>query len=574
MFRARRSRGTNPTWLGLRKRLGFRGVIVAGRFALNSLFGAFAGASITLASFLSGVVVARTLGVSGVGAVAYAVWLALVIAPILDLGTSSAVARYVPEMRARSEGILAERLSGHLARVLAVSVLIATALFTLLAVLPHFTSANIPRFIADLLRPDELSGRPGDASAYWGLVALYVAAQVFATYVYGYMRGRQHFGSIFWLAGLSLVIQLAGVAVGSTVWGVAGAIAGYAVGQILPAVVAFRLMARTGPIDHALLSRVRHYGRYAWAANIANVFVWSRIEIFFLQRYAGSHDVGIFAAALALSNLATQGPILLTTGVLPLLAEQRGRGDHQAMQTANETGTRMLAALVFPACFGTAAIMPVLVPLIYGPSFVEAIPAATVLVSAAAFSAITVVGTNLVYAMDRGDFAFFSAAVGAVLAALSGLVLVPQFGLMGAVISRVTIQALMIVVGVWFIVSRLKCPVPFASLSRLLCAAVISAAVARVLVVWFAHPLILIVSIPAAAAAYVVALRGLAALPASDLVLLNRLSGMLPPPVARLAEQFLNFVGGSVVLQRSTGSGRLSVRKSIPYRVNQEENSR
>jgi O-antigen/teichoic acid export membrane protein len=545
---------------------------MAGRFAFNSLFGALAGASITLASFLSGVVVARTLGVDGAGAVAYAVSLALIIAPLLDLGASPAVGRYVPEMRARSEDILAERLAGHLARVLAVSVLIATALVMMLIVLLHLPSHYLPLFIVDLLRTDETAVRTDYTDAYWSLVGLYVATQVFSTYVYCYLRGRQCFGNVFRLAGLSLVVQIAGVAAGGFIWGVSGAIAGYVAGQILPAVGAFRLMARTGPLEDALLSRVRHYARYAWAANIASVFVWSRVEIFFLQRYAGSHDVGIFAAALALSNLATQGPVLLTTGVLPLLAEQRGRGDHQAMQAANETGTRLLAALVFPACFGTAAIMPVLVPLIYGSSFMGTIVAATILVSAAAFSAITAVGSNLVYAMERSDFVFVCSTIGAVLAILSGFVLVPQFGLMGAVVSRIVIQTLMVAIGTWFVITRLKYSMPIASLCRLLCAAVISAGIARFMIAWFTHPLILMVAIPTAAAAYVVALRGLGGLSASDLVLLGHLSDALPAPAARVINGLLNFVAGPVML-RPAGQ-RTSMRNNTLCRWSHKEKSK
>jgi O-antigen/teichoic acid export membrane protein len=521
-------------------------VYVAGRFALNSLFGALAGAFLTLAGFISGVIAAHTLGVSGSGAVAYKVWLALVVASILDLGASWAVGRYVPEMRARGEDSAAERLSGYLARVLTASVTGAMALFVAIVLWPHLKLPGLPRFAAGLLQANETPGAC-NADALWALLALYVAVQVFGTYAYAYLRGRQRFREAFRLAGLSFVLQTAGVAGGSMTWGVCGAIAGYIAGQILPAISAVGLVARAGPLDDALSSRVRYYAGYAWAANVANIFVWSRLEIFFLERYAGIHDVGIFAAALTLSSLATQGPILLTAGVLTLLSEKRGRSDHEGMQAAMETGTRLLAALILPACLGTAAIMPVLVPLIYGPAFVEAIPAAIVLVCAASVSAIAVVSTNLVHAMERSDFVFFSGAIGAVLAVLSSLVLVPQFGLMGAVLSRVATQTLIIAAGLWFIITRLKYPMPFANLSRLLGAAAISAGIAWLLVAWFAHPLILIVAVPAALTAYVIALRGLSALPVSDLILLHRLSRALPTPAAQLGQQLLNFIGGSII---------------------------
>jgi O-antigen/teichoic acid export membrane protein len=173
-------------------------------------------------------------------------------------------------------------------------------------------------------------------------------------------------------------------------------------------------------------------------------------------------------------------------------------------------------------------------------------------VCAASLSAITVISTNLVYAMERSDFVFFTAAAGAVLAVIFGLVLVPEFGVMGAALSRVATQTLMVAAGLWFIITRLKYSIAFANLSRLLGAAAISSGITWLLVAWFAHPVILLVAVPTSVAVYVIALRVLAALPVSDLIVLNRLTSTLPTPAARLVQQLLNFIGGSMTLPRAT----------------------
>jgi O-antigen/teichoic acid export membrane protein len=512
---------------------------VSRRFAHNSILGALAGSSITLGSFLSGVIVARALGVEGSGAVAYAVWLVLMIAPVIDIGMPSAAVRYVSEIRGRGRNDDAERLSGHLVRVLAVPVIIAICVIIAIAFLSGRSQhAWLPR--------------AGDPAGFFGfeaagmLIAFYVAAQVFASYNYAYLRGVQDFDTVARFAAGSLALQLVCVAAGSTYFGIAGAVAGYMAGQILPAVATLRLLRRSGPLDRELQERVGRYSRYAWAANVANAFVWSRLEVFFLERYWGNEAVAMFTVGLALTALAAQGPMLLTTGLLSFLSEKHGRSEIEAMKEAFATSTRILAALAFPACLGMAAIMPVLLPLIYGKAFAPAVPAAILLACAAAISVTSIVATNLVQAVERSEFIFFSSVFGALLAVLAGFLLVPSFGVMGAAVSRTAIQATIVAVGLWFVARHLGYPPPLASLGRLLLAALIAASSAVVCVVAIDHPFSILIAIPTAMGIYITALRMTRALPASDLVHLAKLARALPTPLVDVACRILNFVGGSM----------------------------
>ena len=73
------------------------------QFARKSLWSAIASAFVTLSSFLSSIIAARILGVSGSGEVAYVIWLMSVGSVIIDLGLSAIVARYVPEMHGRGQ---------------------------------------------------------------------------------------------------------------------------------------------------------------------------------------------------------------------------------------------------------------------------------------------------------------------------------------------------------------------------------------------------------------------------------------------------------------------------------------
>lgn len=496
-------------------------------FARRSFLGAIAGSSLTLGSFISGVAVARLLGVEAMGTVGFLVWIALMAAPFVDFGMAPAVARYAAELRGRGEADEARRLSGRLARALIIPVVIALAAVLVIAfagdTVAQVSDARLPHFV-------------------WLLLAALIGLQVFAQFAYSTMRGEQAFGRMASVSAVSLLLQVLCVGAGGWIFGISGALGGYVAGQIVPAVFAFRLMARRGSVAPELVRRVRRFALFAWAAGVASAFVWSRIEIFFLERYWGVEAVGLFTVALALTSLATQAPQLLTGAFLPLLSEQYGRSDIDAMRNACRTGTRLLAALAFPACLGMAAITPALLPLIYGHDFAGAIPATMILAAAAALSVTTVPATHMVMAAERSDFIFFSSIIGAICAVMAGFLLVPAFGLIGAALARAGIQLLMVGIGTWFVWRRLGFEPPVGSLARVFFAATVTAAVAFAAVQVIGGPISLVVALPLAATVYLPALRLFRALPESDRVVLSTVVGGLPHPVAGFGRAIVGVV--------------------------------
>lgn len=504
------------------------------QFARKSVLSGMAGAFVILSNFLSSIVTARILGLSGTGEVAYIVWLLSISAIVVDLGFASVVARYVPEMRGRGEYRQADQLAGYLVCVL-IAFMLALCVLTLvyLHLQPYFGFGITTTF---------------GSTSLLILMAIFVCAGALGLFAQYYLRGLQDFGKLARICGAQLAIQVLCVALGSLFFGVEGAVGGYVAGLIIPAVYALCLVPHAAPVETALWLRVRRYAVYAWAANIANAFVWARIEVFFLQLYWDNKAVGLFTVALTLTNLAAQGPTLLTTAVLSVLAEKRGKNDTESIRRIFCTGTRMVAVLVFPACFGAAAVMPILIPLIFGPSFAPAIPAAVLLVCVSGLAVSTVIVTNLINVLERNDFLFSNSLFGAVCAVVMGFILVPRLGLMGAAAARAMIQLLMIASGCWFVTRRLGFAFPLNTLGRVLAASTASATTAALCVFVSRSPACLLVAIPAAGAVYLLALRAFNALPVSDLALLIAVSRSLPKPLDVIAQRIVGFVDSSSTL--------------------------
>ncbi|HEU5275089.1 MAG TPA: lipopolysaccharide biosynthesis protein [Xanthobacteraceae bacterium] len=505
------------------------------RFVRNSMYGALAGGSLALGNLISAIIVARLLGASGMGAVSYAVWLVLSITPIIECGIPAAVGRYVPEMRGAGEAAAAEVLAARLMRALTlVAAVSATALLLVILLIRAAAPADgTAAQIANGLFGSVFYAQPV-------LLAGYAAVQVVGAFGYAYLRGRQQFDLAAHLAWIALALQLVGVGIGSLLYGAAGAVVGYAAGQLVPAVVVLVRLSRSGAPKGAIPARIRRYSAFAWAANIANTFVWARIEMFFLAYFWGDASVGLLAVTLSLANLATQPPLLMTSGVLTLLSEQSGRRDRAGIQTAYAGGTTMLAALVLPAAFCMAAITPVLLPMLYGQEFAPAVPAAAILVCVAGIGVANSMATNLVYALERSDFVFYTSAVGGVLAISAALVLVPRWGLMGAVVGRAAVQLAMVAAGVSFVWYRLGFHASIRSLTRIVIASSLSAAVAWLAIACVPAPLSLALALVGGGLTYLVLLVVLQAFSRDELDLMAHVVRTLPPSIGGAAARILS----------------------------------
>lgn len=497
----------------------------ARRFGRNSAFGSLAGVLTALSSVLASVIIAHVLGVERTGVVAFAMWVAMVSAAVVDLGVQASLARYLPELTSAGRIDSVRALTAMLWRWLAGSSLVA---------LIGFASWTIGRWRNGAL--------PGPEAVLWGLVGLAAVLQALAGFTFGYLRGIQRFDRLALLTGIYLTCQIVGVAVGAVFYGAAGAVGGYCLGSAVPAALSFRHAIPARARCPELRARVRRYAIYAWAGALTGTIVWSRAELFFLERSTGSAAIGLFTVAVTLANLASQGPMLLTAGLLPYFAENFGKGASRELQEGYATATRVLAFMALPACFGMAALLPVLLPVVYGHDFASAVPAATVLVLAAGIAATASVGTTLVMAMDRSDFVFASGLISAALAITAGFTVIPAFGLMGAAWTRAVIQVAAVAMGGAFVFWRLRFALPLFDLTKLLIAAAICGGVARASLMLAGGAASLPVAIGAGMLSYAAAVRVLHALHPKDADRLRTLCGVFPSRIRGAAWQAIHLL--------------------------------
>lgn len=473
-------------------------------------------ASLTsIASFaVCNIVIARLLGPAGTGETAYALWLSTTAITLFALGMPQTITRFLAELEGAGRAGDAAQVGRWLVRRGYLGLL-----FGIAAVLGVEWSRG--------------TSRP-DAPTLALVAALFLTqgAGVLHTAV---LAGRQQFRTTSALNLVASVLQLSAIITGSVFAGLRGALAGYVAGALVLAVAGVRFAL--GPIQRpepAIWRRIRGYSFHVWAAMSVSLVLWSRTEVFFIERWWGRHEVAMFTIGLTVAQLATQGPLLLGSALVPHFAELYGAGDEARIASTYRALTRVIAFLVFPLCFVTAAASPILVPLLFGAAFAPAISNAAILIAVSAIGAVGSISSSLTQATERARFIAISGSLGAVVGLIAFSVAIPTWGAAGAAWTRAGLQIVLVAWGLWYVTTAIRARAPLRELFGIAVSAGVASAPAALVSLTKLGVPGLCAALPPTIALYLVGLRITRSIDRGDLVSLERIAKRLPAPAARI----------------------------------------
>jgi len=456
------------------------------------------------------VMIARMLGPDGVGRIAYIVWLIEIANVFSCFGLPTSLTRYLAELHGQRDEKQTSRFAQWVfLRYLVLSLIGSGVVGLLFFRSPQYAGAESVLPVLMLL------------FLAYGLQAINRAD----------LAGRQRFDLLARVNVVSSVALVIGVAVGASFYGVTGALFGYLAGALVPAVYSFTMLRAFSlgqKIDSELRRRVWKFSFNTWLAMLVTAFVWSRMEIFFIERYWDPHEVAMFTVALTFAMMVRQVATLFSGSFMAHFSQLLGGGNHDLVQLQYETATRLMAFVVIPMAFGGAAIMPVLVPLLFGAEFAPAVANAMVLTATSAL-AFSTIGSALVYAKERSGFIALGGFAGAIISVAAGFLIVSRFGAWGAVWSRLFVQSSMIALGTWFIVTQLHFSYPFGSLGRTALAGAFCALSAWSVIHFMPHPVTaLCLAVLGGAVVYVFSVKFLRVLGPEETRQLKRMTSRLP----------------------------------------------
>jgi len=501
------------------------------RLVRNATFGVIGSIATIAGNFVSGLFIARVLGVERTGLVAFAIWVSTTGVTLASTGLPFTLSRFLPELSASDQEEEAQRLGSYLLKP-----------YLLISAIPALGMVGYAIWLWSVPTSPMPGAQSLSSPLIWVLAAACCATQSAADFARGYLRGLQRFDRVASYTIIGSICQPVVILVAGYALGVSGALLGYVVGNLIPAALLLSVGRGRGPIAPELKKRVLRYAAYRWAAEIMAAFAWARLEVVFLEMYTGTASVGLFTVGLTIANMAIQGPLMLTWGLIPHFSERVGRKEFERLGDEFATGTRMMSFMVLPSCIGLAAIMPCFLPLLYGTEYDGAIASTTVLVCGAGLAATAQVSWNILWAMERTDVELYFGAAGALVAVAGGVFLVPAFGPLGAAYSRAFTQVAVGTLASWFVIKRLHFALPIGYMVRLLLASLACGGVAKLVILYVAGLQGLLLAIAAAAITYVVAVRCLSALPPGDVDKFRSVAHRLPRPLSRRAEWILGLL--------------------------------
>ncbi len=395
----------------------------------NSLF-SIAG---TLVSLLSGLVatafVARLLGPEGSGTVALIIWIAMTAVAVAGFGGPQIILKYSASGLDGRPADLTSRVLMTVTPIAAVACLIVVAV----AFLP----------LPDIETPVMLAGL--------FLFAVYFLF-VFSTAA---ANGRGRFAETSLTTTIGCLFQLPLVIVGGILAGPAGALLGMAARYIPQAGLLSRYVAMPKPeTRHLVTQPMWTYGRRLWLTETIDLLAMSRAELLVLGLFWSVTETGYFAVAIALFGFLGQFALQLSAVFIVAFSasnRQSGSGEDQEQQL--DASVFALSLFMIPISLGGAAIVPYVVPLVFGEAFQPSVPAGILLMAAAGVSAISVVPWSFLAA--RGESRDLLASVTVCAAVSIGLMfaLIPLFGVLGAAVAR-TVSELFFLVLLWWLVPK------------------------------------------------------------------------------------------------------------------------
>jgi O-antigen/teichoic acid export membrane protein len=360
--------------------------------------------------FVAVLLLARGLGPTDRGQVAFITVTAMVTARCANLGLNEAVRVLAAQRPADRPALLGNLLLAVTVLAIAAALLVTGALAALPGVRP-----------------------PGIDGPQLVILGLATLATALVAAGYAYLQGCSRFGPYGliqatgpWLYAVLLAAAWAGPGLTAT-----RAAAIWVGAQALPAMVMVSACARgigIGAPRAALLRESIRFGVRAWAGGFAH-FLNARTDQILIALIASEATLGVYAVAVNASEILFYLPTAVAAALLPAVAREEAR-DRAAQRTL---AIFRAVTLVTGAAILLAAILgPVLIPLVFGDPYRGAVdPFLWLLPSALGFAASATFSSALV-ASGAPGLSSLGPAVSLVLGIALDLVLIPAYGASGA----------------------------------------------------------------------------------------------------------------------------------------------
>jgi O-antigen/teichoic acid export membrane protein len=263
----------------------------------------------------------------------------------------------------------------------------------------------------------------------------------------------------------------------------------------------------------------RHLFYGAIPLGLGTIFftLYDRIDIIMLSMMKGDTEVGIYNVAYQLLRIIHLIPGIILTALFPLMSESY-QSDRELLRITAEKALRYLFVLVVPLIIGITILSDKIILFMYGKAFIYSSMALRILIWSALVSFLVQPFTFLLISSgQRAIYAFYS-GIGIPINITLNLILIPNYGLMGASIATVITDFFSGTL-VYLYVSRNLFRFPIAKFLN----KPLLSGIAMGILIYFFHEMTLFLVVPMAVIIYFFIFYSIKGVPAHDLDLVRNI---------------------------------------------------
>jgi O-antigen/teichoic acid export membrane protein len=169
------------------------------------------------------------------------------------------------------------------------------------------------------------------------------------------------------------------------------------------------------------------------------IMIYMRIDQIMIKEILGEKEVGIYTAAVRLSEVWYFIPMLITSSFFPSIVNAKKVSNELYLSRLQKIFTFLVWVSIFIACLATL-LGHWIVIFFYGREYQEASQVLMIHTWGGVFVALGVASSSWYVSENLQRYAFYRTASGAVLNIVLNLVLIPKYGISGAAIATVIAQ--------------------------------------------------------------------------------------------------------------------------------------
>jgi O-antigen/teichoic acid export membrane protein len=312
---------------------------------------------------------------------------------------------------------------------------------------------------------DSVTAVAAAAASPFAVSIVYVGALALAHDRYetfALVQGAQPVAILVFAVGLGIPFGTPGAASGVAAGSLFGALAGWTSLRRY----ARRLGAAAGGYAAGRLKEAWRFGVKAWGGDLLQ-FLNYRLDLFILNAFASTSDVGVYSVAVTVTTLGWILPNALTTVMFPRAANLEAATRAGTVSQAEADLTAIKAArhtviVLVPSALVLLVLLFVAVPVLYGPRFADSTELGLLLLPGVVVIGFGRILTAVTTGRGHPLYALYLGLLTAPLTVALYLVVIPPFGAAGAAVAT-TCSYTLTTIAAWIFYRRVT-GIPFAQL--------------------------------------------------------------------------------------------------------------